>query len=94
MIYCFDLDGTLLTIEKDYQSAKPITERINKLRELADEKDSYIIIQTGRNKQWQQLTEYQLAIYGIPYNHLSVGDKCHADIYIDDKAINDKDYFK
>ena len=53
MIYCFDLDGTLVTQTQDkegkmhYSEALPISRSIQKLRKL-HEKGHHIIIQTAR----------------------------------------------
>lgn len=93
MKYILDLDGTLLdTKGGDYAGAQPITERIERVRELEQEGHT-IVIQTARGKHWEDYTFTQLDHFGIPYHALSVGDKIHGDIYIDDKGINAKDFF-
>lgn len=98
MIYCFDLDGTLCTdTNGDYQNAKPYTERIKKVNELYD-KGHIIIIDTARGgttgTNWRFITNLQLLNWGIKFHELRVGTKINANIYIDDKAINAKDFFK
>ena len=105
MIYCFDLDGTLVTNTEDengnmhYNDVQPIPEAINRLKTLY-EKGHKIIIQTARGSktkkyaEYTQLTETQLEKFGIPYHQLIVGYKPSADLYIDDKAINVKDWLK
>ena len=94
MIYVFDLDGTLIKTEgMDYMGAKPIRKRIDKLHELANE-GHIIIIQTARNKTHEAITVAQLETFNIPYHGLSIGEKVPGDVYIDDKGINDKDFFK
>lgn len=91
-VYCFDLDGTLFeTKGMDYLNSKPIMERITKVNELFNE-GHHIILETGRNIKWQSLTERQCKV--INHNALIVGRKTIADHYIDDRAINDKDFFK
>jgi len=93
MIYCFDLDGTLLdTKGGNYADAKPIDSRISKVNELYS-KGHTIIIQTARGKHWKKFTENQLLYMGIGCHVLSVGHKIYADHYIDDKGVKDTDFF-
>ena len=95
--YCFDLDGTLCTnTDGDYERALPIKERISFVNSLFDKKNKIIIFTargytTGIN--WQKTTETQLKEWGVKYHSLILG-KPFADIYIDDKAIKDKDFFE
>lgn len=97
MIYCFDLDGTLCdNTFGQYQNAKPYLERINKLNKLYDN-GNHIIIDTARGAttgiNWYELTKKQLEEWGVKYHDLYVGRKLHYDVIIDDKAINDKNFF-
>ena len=93
MIYCFDLDQTLIeTSGGNYADSKPIQYRIDKVNELAKRGDT-IIIQTARGKHWYDFTKNQLLRFNINYHLLSVGDKIYADFYIDDKGYNDKTFF-
>ena len=90
---CFDLDGTLLTDARgNYASAVPIPDRVEKLKKMYS-LGYTIIIQTARSYHWNDFTTTQLDTFGIPYHILEVGGKIHADLYVDDKAINAKDYF-
>ena len=96
--YCFDLDGTLCTnTEGDYENALPYTERISIVNDLY-EKGNTIIIETARGSKtgidWNQITKNQLNKWGISYHKLRAGVKIAADIYIDDKGINDKSFFE
>lgn len=95
-IYCFDLDGTICSIESDYSMAKPIKHRIEYINELFDNGKT-ILIDTARGSMtginWYSLTETQLKNWGVKYHLLRVGTKLNADIYIDDKGINDKTFF-
>lgn len=96
--YCFDLDGTLCTnTEGDYENALPYTERISIVNDLY-EKGNIIIIETARGSKtgidWNQITKNQLNKWGISYHKLRAGVKIAADIYIDDKGINDKSFFE
>lgn len=98
MKYCFDLDGTLCTNEwPDYHSAKPYSDRIKKVNDLYHS-GHIIVIDTARGcnsgTDWRLLTEKQLGEWGVKYHELRVGTKVAADIYIDDKGINEKDFFK
>jgi len=97
MIYCFDLDGTLCSDEKGaYEKAIPFEERIEKVNSLFEEGNT-IIIDSARGsetkKDWLSLTETQLKTWGVKYNSFRVGQKIHADIYVDDKAINCLNFF-
>ena len=69
MIYCFDLDGTLVTSTEDgsgkphYHKAQPIYKHIEKLRKLYKEGHK-IVIQTARGSgsgiDYTELTESQI----------------------------------
>ena len=94
--YCFDLDGTLCTnTEGEYESAVPFPERISKVNALYEE-GSNILIYTARGTvtgiDWRKLTEKQLSLWGVKYHELRLG-KPFADVYIDDRAISDGDFF-
>lgn len=98
MIYCFDLDGTLCTnTNGNYENALPYTQRIKFVNNLYDEGNT-ILIDTARGSttkiDWYDLTKKQLKNWGVKYNTLRVGIKLNADIFIDDKGINDNDFFK
>jgi len=102
-VYCFDLDGTLCEIKKgpkglkEYGKALPMWDRIKKVNQLYDE-GHLIKIETARGRQtdqeWEEFTKNQLAEWGLKYHVLRVGVKMHANLYIDDKGINDRDFFK
>jgi hypothetical protein len=94
--YCFDLDGTLCTnTDGDYESAVPFPGRISKVNALYEE-GSNILIYTARGTvtgiDWRTLTEKQLAEWGVKYHELRLG-KPFADVYIDDRAMSDGDFF-
>lgn len=96
MIYCFDLDKTICYSSRFYDSAKPIKKRIKKINSLYDNGD-YIIIETARGSvsgiNYEDITKKQLQEWGLKYHQLRVGVKIYADYYIDDKAVNAKDFF-
>ncbi len=101
-VYQFDLDGTLCTVEtgklglKNYAQAIPKMDRIDKVNKLYDE-GHLIKIETARGVQtdqdWKEFTKKQIEGWGLKYHVLRVGVKMHANFYIDDKGLNDKDFF-
>lgn len=96
MIYCFDIDGTLL--ETKYDDEKGYIVRWAKLDtiELCNNlynKGNTIIIQTGRHWNWFDLTVNQLNDYGIKYHALIMGNVV-ADAYINDKAFRSEEFLK
>jgi len=96
-IFCLDLDGVLCeTIRGNYEQSTPIKERIDIVNKLYDNGD-YIIIDTARGSltrlEWLGLTKQQLKDWGLKYHELRVGGKPFANFYIDDHAINSKDFF-
>ena len=96
-VYCFDIDGTICTnTDGDYGHAVPfkeIIERINRLYDLGHR----IIFFTGRGSttgiDWYDLTKKQLKDWQVKYHELIMG-KPYADLYIDDRGIQSKDFFK
>lgn len=94
--YCFDIDGTIChTSGSDYPSSLPIVERIsvvNRLYDAGHEITFFTARGTTTGLDWRQLTEHQLAAWGVRYHRLILG-KPHSDIYVDDKGIRDIDFF-
>lgn len=104
MKYVFDIDGTICTQSpSDYSSAKPYQDRIKKINQLY-EAGHTILFSTARgmgrnnnditlaNTQFYDLTKRQLEEWGVKYHQLFLG-KPAADFYIDDKAVNDEQFF-
>jgi len=96
-VYCFDIDGTLCTnTEGAYESAEPFFDRIEKVNQLFHEGHE-IILFTARGSttgiDWTQQTEGQMNRWGVKYHKLILG-KPFAHVYIDDKAVHDKDWFE
>lgn len=96
-VYCFDLDGTLCTNSNgEYEKALPYVHRIQEVNRLYDLGNT-IIIDTARGTttgiNWFLDTKQQLEDWGCKFHMLRVGNKPYADVYIDDKGINDKDFF-
>ena len=92
-----------------YEGATPKKDRIEKINKLYEE-GHYIIYMTaramGRNKTkphaeaaavaedlLRPLTQAQLKMWGVKYHELIMG-KPHADLFIDDKGVNDYEFFK
>jgi hypothetical protein len=105
LTYVVDIDNTICTqTYGDYSQAKPFLDRIQKINELYD--DGNIIIYftargMGRGKNSIRIaysscfneTHDQLVSWGCKFHNLMLG-KPYADVYIDDKAISDKEFFK
>ena len=100
--YIVDIDGTICTeffLEngtKDYAKALPLTDRIRHI--------NYLFAQGHEIHYWtargtvtgidhKKMTLEQLQSWGCQYTSLSVGDKPHYDVWIDDKAIHSDSYF-
>jgi len=105
MKFVFDLDGTLCTItDGDYLRAQPIQSRIEKVNKLYD-RGNNIVIMTARGmgrsngdiniakSLFEELTKTQLKEWGVKFHQLILG-KPAADYYIDDKGVNDVEFFK
>lgn len=104
-VYVFDLDGTLCTnTNGEYEKAEPYQQRIDEVNRLYDEKHIikiYTARGMGRNsdnglkasKDFMQLTMQQLAFWGVKYHELFMG-KPSGDIYVDDKGVNDDQWFR
>ena len=96
MIYCFDIDGTICeTIDGDYENASPFPDVIKKIQALRGEGNS-ILFMTARGarsgKDWSSFTAQQLHEWGLDYDRLIMNSKPHADVFIDDKALNISDW--
>ncbi len=105
MKYIIDIDGTICKKDdnQDYEDCYPLLERIKKINLLYDAGNT-IIYFTARGmgrfsdnaelakKTFEKLTQKQLSCWGCKYHQLILG-KPSGDIYIDDKGINDKDFF-
>lgn len=94
-VYCFDIDGTLCDqVVGDYLSASPRVSRIAKVNELAAQGHTIKIFTARGSKSgidWSEETIAQLQSWGLTYHELILG-KPHADLYIDDKAIDSESF--
>lgn len=97
MTFCFDIDGTVCTnTEGAYDKASPFPDviaRITRLRTAGHR----ILLYTARGSttgiDWRETTLRQLKEWGLEHDGLFMG-KPTADLYVDDKAINFKDWLK
>lgn len=102
--YVFDIDGTICTnTSGNYDKAIPFEERIKKINKLYDE-GHYITLFTARGmgstnnnqiiaiNKYYSFTEQQLKRWNVKYHSLILG-KPTADFYIDDKGVNDEQFF-
>lgn len=95
MIFCFDIDGVIMTImpDNDYSKAQPIQPTIDLINHLY-ENGHRIILFTARGAvtgiYWTKATKAQLKRHGVKYHELRFG-KPAADFYIDDKMITVED---
>ena len=97
MVYCFDIDGTLCTnTDGAYDQARPFPNVVARINALHAE-GHQILLYTARGSttglDCRELTERQLADWRVRYDALHLG-KPTADIYVDDKAINVRDWLK
>lgn len=102
--YVFDIDGTICTdTGGDYASAAPLIERISLINALFNN-GNIITLLTARGmgssendvdlakQKWEAFTISQLRMWGVSYHYLFFG-KPAGDVYVDDKAISDFDFF-
>ena len=97
MIYYVDIDETICFYdgERYYPDARPLRENIKKINELYDDGHT-IVYWTARGGvtgiDWTELTTDQLNEWGAKHHALKLG-KPPYDVFIDDKAINSRDFF-
>ena len=96
MIYGFDIDGTICSTDCDYSEAEPYNEVITRINNLYDQGNK-IIFFTSRGyksgKDWFDFTTNQIENWGVKYHKLIMG-KPQFDIFIDDKALNNLEWYK
>lgn len=97
MKYIIDIDGTICTnTYGDYGNAEPILHRIECINKLFDEGHE-IHYWTARGSStgidWGALTLAQLQAWGCKYTTAKLGKPAY-DVWVDDKAFNDKEFFK
>jgi histidinol phosphatase-like enzyme len=105
--YVIDIDGTICTKTEghgyDYSTATPYSTRIEHINRLYADGNTIIYFTArgmGRSKdntaiayeECYEVTKQQLTRWGAKFHRLVLG-KPYADFYIDDKGINDIDFF-
>jgi len=105
MIYVVDIDQTICTNKNlKYKESTPYIERIEKLNRLYDQGHTMIYCTARGMGRYNNiailaklhfyfLTRRQLKKWGVKYDKLLLG-KPSGDIYIDDKGMNDEDFFR
>lgn len=98
MIYCLDVDGTLLDTTWDAEGvpwSEPLVDRIKYVNQLALEGHE-IRIYTARGSEtgidWREYTRAQLIEAGLIWDG-EVYIKPYADVYVDDHAMSDWQFF-
>tara|TARA_R110002074_G_scaffold251622_1_gene423142 strand:+ start:1315 stop:1650 length:336 start_codon:yes stop_codon:yes gene_type:complete len=104
MTYVFDIDGTICDTESgNYENSTPHVHRIKIVNDLYDD-GNRIVLHTARgmgrsnnsstyaHEAFYELTRMQLLEWGVKFHELFLG-KPAGDVYIDDKAIKDIDFF-
>tara|TARA_R100000008_G_C3548825_1_gene149147 strand:- start:23 stop:331 length:309 start_codon:yes stop_codon:yes gene_type:complete len=91
-IYVFDIDGTICSnTNGEYKNAIPYEDVIQKINQLYDS-GNIIKMMTARGSttgiDWTSTTESQLKEWGVKHHQLIMNKKPHADVFVDDKAIN------
>lgn len=89
--FVVDIDGVIATLvpDNDYRKAEPMHENIRAINALY-KAGHRVVLFTARGsatgKNWDALTQAQLAEWGVRYHELRFG-KPAADYYIDDRLI-------
>lgn len=100
MIYIVDIDQTICKTPKiglshDYENSSPIPHRIEAINKLYDQGHE-IIYWTARGSgsgiDWTELTNKQLKEWGCKFHEVRLGKPSY-DVWIDDKAFHDTDFF-
>ena len=102
MRYCFVIDGTLCHTpnnslgKPDYYNALPFTWMVEHVNRLYDE-GHHIQLYTSRGTSsgidWFDFTLKQIEGWGVKYNGLKLGKPAY-DLFVDDRAMNNKDWYK
>ena len=100
MIYIVDIDQTIcvtpLIEEKHrYDLPAPLKHRIEEINKLYDQGHT-IIYWTARGSgsgiDWTELTHQQLNKWGCKFHEVRLGKPSY-DVWIDDKALSDRQFF-
>jgi hypothetical protein len=103
MKYVIDIDGTICNEvlkpngTKDYALHEPMPDRIERVNALYDAGHTikYMTARGAVSKiDYYNLTNNQLIRWGAKFHELSVGEKEHYDVWIDDKAFWSENFFR
>ena len=96
MRYCFDIDGTICSTNCNYKDAVPYKEVIDWINKKYDE-GHHIQLFTSRGTSsgidWFDFTLKQVEGWGIKFHGLKLGKPAY-DLLIDDRAINNEEWYK
>lgn len=95
MIVFIDIDETICrSPNKDYNNSIPIKDNIDKANKFYED-GHYVVYWTARGSNsgldWTDLTKKQLKDWGVKHHEVRMGKPSY-DLFIDDKAINAKDW--
>tara|TARA_B100001094_G_scaffold222246_1_gene216309 strand:- start:1234 stop:1551 length:318 start_codon:yes stop_codon:yes gene_type:complete len=94
--YCFDIDGTICTTNCQYKDAVPYQNVIDWINKKYDEGHNVELF-TSRGKSsgidWSDFTKEQIESWGVKHHKLTLGKPAY-DIFIDDRAINNEEWYK
>ena len=97
MKYIIDIDNTICYNKgSDYVNSTPDIARIALVNQLYDDGHEihYYTARGGNSGQdWSELTRKQLTEWGCRFHSLNLGKPVY-DVWVDDRAINAKDFFK
>jgi hypothetical protein len=105
MTYVIDIDDTICrTNGSDYENSQPLNDRIATVNKLYDEGHTILFLtargmcrnnndQLGAIAELYNFTHDQLLGWGVKFHKLFLG-KPAGDVYIDDKACKDTDFFE
>ena len=96
MIYYCDVDNTICTsYDSKYSESVPMTDRIATMNALFDQGHE-VHYWTARGNStginWYEFTAEQLKNWNVKYTTFNI-NKPSYDVFIDDKAFNDKAFF-
>lgn len=100
MIYMVDIDQTIcltpfLDGKHHYALSVPVKHRIEEINKLYDQGHT-IIYWTARGSgsgiDWTELTTQQLYDWDCKFHEVRLGKPTY-DVWVDDKAFNDKEFF-
>lgn len=91
-IYAFDLDWTLCQGKPREWECVPIQSRIDRVNDLY-KKWHVILIYTARHPEYFKDTSAWLLKHWVYFHWINMQRKPWADVYIDDKAVSDIEFF-